>query len=163
MKNKLSLEFKNNCYNDVEEIFKEIEDFMPNIEIWQMYQSVVFDDNKKILCRAILDEKDKCVGHQIKIDVYLDTLYKYRLNILENSIELNKSYTIDNILHEELFKVEQEKEIIKRMYIYQEGDKYLKYNETYDSGKIKEERDSFGVISNNIKKCITKNKVKVRK
>lgn len=163
MKNKLSLEFKNNCFNDIEEIFKEIGDFMPEIEIWQMNQSALFEDNKKILCRAILDNNDRCIGHQIKIDVYLDTLFKYRLNILENSIELNKSYVIDSILIEEFFKVQQEKEIIKRVYIYQEGDKYLKYNETYDTGRTKEERDSFGEISNNIKNCITKNKVKVRK
>ena len=163
MKNKLSLEFKNNCFYDIEEIFKEIEEFMPEIEIWQMNQSVVFENNKKILCRAIHDKKDKCIGHQIKIDVYLDVLYKYRLNILENSIELNKSYNVNNLQIEEFFKVQQEKEIIKRMYLYQEGDKYLKYNEIYDIGRINERRDSFGEISTTIKECINKSKVKVRK
>ena len=49
------------------------------------------------------------------------------------------------------------------MYIYQECDKYLKYNETYDISKINEERDSFFDISSNLKESMNKQKTKVRK
>ena len=163
MENKLSSEFKNNCSKDIEEIFGEIKEFMPEIQLWQMHQSVVLDDNIKILCKATLDKGDKCIGHQIQINVLLDILYKYRLNILESSIELSKIYNIDNVQIKELFKVEQEKEMIKRLYIYQEGDTYLKYNENYDVTRTNEERDSFEKIRNDIKDCINKGKVKVRK
>lgn len=151
MKGKLNLEFKEKCFSDIEEIFNEIEDYLPKMSDWQFTQSVILDTNKKILCKSILDKNDKCIGYQIKMDIFLDTLYKYRLNILENSIELVKNYTYENKLIEELFKVELDKTNIHRICIYKEDEKYLKYCENLDSSVVNENICSFNELSNKLR------------
>lgn len=132
MKNSFNEDFIKYCGCDIEEIFNEVKELLPELEIWQLKQSVILDDDKKVLCRSILDDNKKCIGYKISIDAILDTVYKYRLTMLENSILLTKNYFLDGDFIQELYKSELLGVNIKRSVSYQENKRYLKYNESSD-------------------------------
>jgi len=162
LKDKLSVEFKNKCFKDIEEIYGEIEAYVPELQLWQMQQSVVIDDNAKVLCRAILDNEDKISGYQVKIDVFGEDECKYRLVILENSLEYTKDYIEDGSVIRELYKSELDGASINRMCIYQKNHNYLKYDEKFDANSKFNDWDSYSDIIDELKMSLNLRKNKVR-
>lgn len=136
LKSVFNEEFLNYCQNDINDILNETIDILPNLEVWQLNKSVIFDDNKKILSKPILDENRKVLGYNINIDAFLDTLYHYKLVLKENSISLFKRYTVDNEFIEEIYKCELKDKIKIRTFSYKDGNREMVYNDYYDKSNI---------------------------
>lgn len=162
MKEKLSVEFKNKCFKDIEEIYGEIEDYVPELPSWQMHQSVVLGEDCKLLCRAILDDDSSIIGYQVNLDVLKGDICKYRLTILENSLEFTKDYSVNGDMIRELYKTELDGAVVNRMCIYEKNQKYLKYDESHDSNLEFNKWDSYAEISGALKNSLETRKARVR-
>lgn len=132
MENNLKNDFYNKCKEDIESIYKKINKYLPDLASWQLEQSVIFEKDKKILCKAITDDKNEKIGHQITIDVMEDKMYSYKLISLENNLELTKTYSQDNQLALEKTSVSLNEENIKRDCSYHIDNEISNYQETYN-------------------------------
>lgn len=157
MKENLNKDFKEYCNEDIEELLEEINKYLPNLKTWQLNKSVILEEDKQILCKSILNKDNKQIGYQINIKILFDTLYKYQLIILENSIELTKNYFIENEFITEYYKTELNKEIIKRVCTYQEGNTCFKYKENNEKKETTYQK-SFNEIIENLKKNNSNNR-----
>ena len=50
MKDCLDSKFLDYCFDDIDDILRQMEDVLPDLFIWQLKQSVIMEDDKKIFC-----------------------------------------------------------------------------------------------------------------
>lgn len=105
MKNSLNEEFKNNCGEDINSILNKVEEYLPNLHDWQFNNGAIFEEEKKILLKSIVDDDNKKIGNQIIIDIKGEKPCKYNLTIADNLVCLNMSYSNNNTNVEELYSV----------------------------------------------------------
>lgn len=130
MKNIFSEEFKRNCYLDICEIFSFVDEFMPELEDWQMKNSVFIDDNKRITYKTLLRFDGTFDGYEANIEVYLDKLYRYNLVVKENMLDLSINYTEDNKQCKERYKTSSYNNIPRRLCSYRKGMNSFKYSDS---------------------------------
>ena len=71
------LKYSNKYRNDINDILNEVFKYLPKLKDWYLEQSVIFDDNKKVLFKALRNDQNEKIGNQIIIDILLDTIYNY--------------------------------------------------------------------------------------
>lgn len=155
MKNVLDNNLRENGALYIEEIFEKVSPFLSQFELWQLEQSAIFDNDKKILCRRILNDKSELEGYRIAIET---TLEEYTLTILRKSVELTKNYCFGEYSFKEINKVESENDDIKITIKYQENSESLEYFNKIDEDNIV----SFEDITEMLKSLFYRPKVYMR-
>ncbi|MGM9878925.1 MAG: hypothetical protein ACI31R_02750 [Bacilli bacterium] len=158
---------------DINNIYNEINKHIPYLKNWQLNQSVIFEENKKILCKAITNDKKEKIGNKISIYFTEDSLCLYELINSKNSLSFIKSYTEDEKIIKEIINISLSKNLLSRSCLYKENEKELSYKEIYnikeDTTKIETnipilELESFEEIEEILEeiKQIFKNEKKVK-
>lgn len=114
MKNSLNEEFKNNCRDDINSILNKVEGHLPNLHDWQFNNSAIFEEERKILLKSILDDNEQKIGNQVIIDIKGERPCKYNLTIAGNLVCLNKSYSNNDTNIDELYSVCLNDNIVER-------------------------------------------------
>lgn len=128
LKNKQSLKYK----KDIDNIYIDINEHIPKLKNWQLNQSVIFEENKKITCKAITNEKKEKIGNTITIYFSGNNPYSYELIMFENSLSLIKKYFKDNNKVEEIIDIFLGESYINRSCYYKENEVGLSYKEIYN-------------------------------
>ena len=135
MKDIFSEKFKENCYLDICEILSFVNEFLPNLEKWQMTNSVFIEENKKITYKTLKDKKGDLTGYELLIEIYLDKLHKYNLIIKKDMLDLSINYTEDNKNCRERYKTSIENSTPRRLCSYKKGLSTYKYSEVFNSNE----------------------------
>ena len=151
MKDCLDSKFLDYCFDDIDDILRQMEDVLPDLFLWQLKQSVIIEEDKKIFCRAIFNDQRKCVGYMINAEVFNDTNYKYQLIMLKKSICLMRDYSIGDNCIQEVYRAELNDDNIVRDVIYKENGKYLKYEDT-SSRCLSNPKNGLSEIMENLQK-----------
>lgn len=161
MENKNS--FLSACEKDIKEIYGIVEPYLPDFEVGHLEQSVIYEQNKKILCRSLKNDKKTVIGHEIAIYVY-DTGEIVRLIKRENSLKLERHYYGNNDLVKKMIKVCDRNDIVKRYFTYCDGTQKIQYDEKYDFNNSLSISDylNSNSIESTFAKLKNKNKVKKR-
>lgn len=134
MNSKMAIDDSNIYKKDIEDIFDFVGLYIPNLENWYFDQSIIFEDNKKIIFKAITSNNKK-IGNQISIVNIGDNVFNYDLVLLEDSVSLSKSYVKDKKFIKENMKIEIGDSYFEReCHYFVEGEKY-NYKERYNLKK----------------------------
>ena len=146
------------CQKDIEDIYNIIKPYLPDFDIGNLSQSIIYESHKKILCRSIKNSSKEIIGKELMIQVY-DTGEIYKLIYKENSIKLEKIHQNAN----EKVKIKLEDYIIKRSFTYKEDEKASFLEETYNLNSDQDLNEY--IKSNSIEETMNKlkNKNKIRK
>lgn len=128
LKNKQSCKYK----KDIANIYSEINNHLPHLKSWQLNQSVIFEENKKILCKAITNEKKEKIGNTVIISFTENSPYSYELTMLENRLSFVKSYFQDNDAIREKTDIFLDENYINRSCNYKVNEIELNYEERYN-------------------------------
>ena len=82
----MNQKFKNICEKDIIKMICMIEKQLQNIEKWYFNQSIIYEDNKKIICRSIKDNENYKIGNEIRIHINEDKSIYYFLKYKDKSI-----------------------------------------------------------------------------
>lgn len=129
LKNEQSLKYK----KDIANIYSDINKHIPKLKNWQLNQSVIFEENKKILCKAITNENKEKIGNTITIYFTGNDPYSYELIMFENSLSLTKKYFQDDNKIEEIIDIFLDKDYINRSCYYKVNEIDLSYKEIYNT------------------------------
>ena len=99
------LKDSNKYRNDINDILEEVFKYLPKLKDWYLEQSVIFDDNKKVLFKALRNDQNEKIGNQIIIDIFLDTIYNYNLIMQNDLVKLTKIYQEKDKLIKETKKI----------------------------------------------------------
>lgn len=174
MKNSLNEEFKNNCGEDINSILNKVEEHLPNLHDWQFNNGAIFEEEKKILLKSIVNDDNQKIGNQVVIDIKGEKPCKYNLTIAGNLVCLNMSYLNNDTNVEELYSVCLNDNIVGRFCClniesaisgYQEHiDLKTNKTETISSEKNIIENDTLDNIMDSLKnKNLKKKNVRTRK
>ena len=125
------LKDSNKYRNDINDILNEVFKYLPKLKDWYLEQSVIFDDNKKVLFKALRNDQNEKIGNQIIIDILLDTIYNYNLIIQDDSVKLTKIYQEKDKLIKETKKITINDDEITRKCVLNVNNCKTKYEETY--------------------------------
>ena len=78
--------FRSICEKDIIEVLSMFEKYLPNLEKWYFNQSIIYEDNKKIICRSIKDNENYKIGNEIRIHVIENKSIYYFLRYKDKSI-----------------------------------------------------------------------------
>ena len=134
----ITKDYKESKLNNLKSLYLDLKD--NNYLIFDKgYREYLLTKNIYILGYSMLEPYQKEMLNSINTNylditsnLSIDTVYKYRLTMLENSILLTKNYFLDGDFIQELYKSELLGVNIKRSVSYQENKRYLKYNESSD-------------------------------
>lgn len=124
--------FNNLCNKDIKEIFLMVDEYLPKLDDWYLDQSVIFDDDKKIICNKITDKRNNKVGYQIRIHLFNSRFDIYKLLYKKDSIILKHRYHLGKKMIKEVIDVSFKNDKIMRNIIYSDNNDYVNYNEEYD-------------------------------
>lgn len=146
------------CQKDIEEIFDIVDKYIPECDIDNLNQSIIYEEDKKIICRSIKNKYNEKVGKELIIQIY-DTGDIYRIKDNENYIKYEKN----NHNTKEKVKITLENYTIKRCFLYKNKDVELTKEETYNLELKKDLHDY--IYSDSIEQSMynLKNKNKIRK
>ena len=83
-------DFKNICKKDIEEMLKIINVYLPDLEEWNLEQSAIFEDDKRIICKSVKDNKNNKLGYDIRIHITDDNNSFYHFRYMHNNVFLIK-------------------------------------------------------------------------
>lgn len=147
-------EFIDVCRKDIIEIYNFIQEYLEDLDIRGLNQSVIYDFDKKIICRSIKNKNKDQIGKEVAIYVY-ETKEVIRVIKRENSMKLEYSYHRD-IPVKYYFKVSLNDSIIKRYFLLSKNSEKEYYKETYVLNNKEnlydyQNSDSIGNIFNDLK------------
>lgn len=115
---------------EVDKIYGELTNNIPKMENWNFNQSVIFEENKKIICKAVTDKQNKKIGNKISIFFYDDIPYLHELVILDNIISSTKVYKNKNSEVREIKSVTINDDFLERNCIYKDDNSVFEFKET---------------------------------
>ena len=145
------------CEKDIKELYNMIEIYLPGYEIKHLNQSAIYDENKKIICRSIKNDKKENIGHEIAIYCY-DNRDIIKLIKRLNSIRFEKLYHENNCYIKEKVKISFSNNTIERCFSYSKDSKKENIIERYDVSNKDSLIDYFN--SSSIEDMISNIKVK---
>lgn len=151
--------FKKVCKKDVEEIYNTINPYLPRFDVFNLNQSVIYEKQKTLVCKAIRNDSKEIIGRELTIKLF-DVGEIYILKDEENSLFLKRIYS--DIREEVMISLESNN--LKRCFSYTHGDSTLSIQEEYDLNyKIENYRyNNSDSIKENINVLKSKNKVRKR-
>lgn len=155
MNNILDSKLKENGDLYIKEILEKVSPLLSEFELWHLDQSVIFDDNRKLLCKRILNDEKQLQGYKIVIETPIE---EYVLIWFNKSVELIKNFCFGEYSFKEFNKIQLENEDIKITSKYQENFESVEY-----SNKITDCNLSFKDIDDMLKLMISKPKKYIRK
>ena len=155
MNNILDSKLKENGDLYIKEILEKVSPLLSEFELWHLDQSVIYDDNRKVLCKRILNDEKQLQGYKIVIE---NTIEKYVLIWLNKKIKKKKNFCFGEYSFKEFNKIQLENEDIKITSKYQENFESVEY-----SNKITDCNLSFKDIDDMLKLMISKPKKYIRK
>lgn len=72
MNNILDSKLKENGDLYIKEILEKVSPLLSEFELWHLDQSVIFDDNRKLLCKRILNDEKQLQGYKIVIETPIE-------------------------------------------------------------------------------------------
>lgn len=155
MNNILDSKLKENGDLYIKEILEKVSPLLSEFELCYLDQSVIYDDNRKLLCKRILNDEKQLQGYKIVIETPIE---EYVLIWLNKSVELIKNFCFGEYSFKEFNKIQLENEDIKITSKYQENFESVEY-----SNKITDCNLSFKDIDDMLKLMISKPKKYIRK
>ncbi len=140
-------EFKLVCEKDINSILNQIYALAPEIKDWKFYQSIILDENKKILYKTLNNKFGNKIGTQIDIDIMLDTMYSYNFKCLKDLISFTKCYEHEGKQIKEEKIISLKGDTVNRFFSYSENDKSINYSENYNL------RSKKGIINDSASYC----------
>lgn len=131
MKKYFKNEFMCTCKKDIDSICSQIEKFLPDIKDWQLDGSVILDNDKKIICKNVTDDKEEKIGYEINV-LFLSCNRTYTFISTKSSISL-ESHTFENDIH--LIEKEEitfENDMVIRSKSVLNGETELYFKDVYD-------------------------------
>ena len=123
------------CYKDIEEIYDILGPFLPSFDIMNFEQSIIYENDKKILSRFIKNDIGEKIGQEVVIHLY-DTDERIRLIRLNSIISLEKTYYSNNNKFQEKVCISFDNCFIKR---------YFSYDNSYD---VLNDKENYNILSN---------------
>ncbi len=153
--------FKSICKKDIVEILSIIDEHLPKLEKWYFDQSIIYEKNKRIICRSIKDYENNKIGNEIRVHINDTKNVFYCLRYKDNSIYLLEKdgyntkmiyVTLNDIIIKRQIEINNEigKSIYKKEYCVLNENDLLEY----------ETSESLNDVLNNLNK---KDKVRKRK
>lgn len=151
------------CEKDIKEIYSMLDPYLPDFEIGHLDQSMIYEKNRKILCRSLRNDKKTIIGHEIVIYVY-DTGEVARLIKRENSLKFENHYYCDNSFIKEMVRISYKNGVAKRYFTYCDGFEKIQFDEKYDFNSSSDVNNYLNSdsIKNTFEELKNKNKVKKR-
>lgn len=147
------------CKRDIDEIYSIISPYMPKVDIKNLEQSIIYEENKKTICRRIKDENKNTIGNEVLIQLY-STEEIYKLRHLNNTIKLEKrdKKEVKKVM------ISFENCNIKRKFYYKDNERTYSKEEVYGVNLEKDFYDYMNSysIETTMNKIKTKNKQKKR-
>ena len=131
MEETINKEFYLVCSKDINSIFDEIKDFLPNFKPWNLNQSYVLDADKTVLSTKTSDNNGNKEGYKIIINSVLNKA-KYILITKDNYLSLEEQYYTNTGSVSKLYEVEYDGELVYRSASYVDSDKANYYSEEHD-------------------------------
>ena len=164
MRETLEGEFNLFCAKDVNTIFEEVRDILPELKPWNLEQSYILDEEKRVISTKIMNSDSKKEGYKVEIDAFLaDT--KYTLVSKSNYLSLVINYFEDGELIAEEYEVSYKDSIVRRKASYIRKDKTLYYKEAFnlENQKGKLDYDNSFDLAIMMGKMKERDEVRVRK
>lgn len=157
MKNRISI-FRFLCQKDINQIYEVVEEYLPDCDVDRLTQSIIYEEDRKIICRTIKNKDNEKVGKELIIQVY-ETGDIYRIKDKEDCIKYEKI----NKNTKEKIKIILDEYTIKRCFLYNKEGAVSTLEETYNLDS-KDEFNNY-LDSDSIEQCMykLKNKNKIRK
>lgn len=130
MKNKINDNYSLKYKQDANDICEEINKYLPNIEKWQLDQSVILGEDKKIIMRAVKDTKNEKIGNMITIYFKGNNPSICSLAIFKNSLSLTKMFLQPEKEVTEFTSISLKDNTLNRECFYKINDETLEYQET---------------------------------
>lgn len=127
MNKKLNNSIDNIYSNDIKNMYDAIDCYIPKLDNWYLNQSIMFEDDKKIVFKAITDDDEK-IGNQVSIVFNNDDRIVFTK--LKDKVFLCKSYTKDNIF--EYMSVSKKNNCFYRNLMYSRNNDEYSYCEKYN-------------------------------
>ena len=133
--------------------------YLPRFDIFNLNQSVIYEKQKTIICKAIRNASNDIIGRKTIIKLY-DTGVVYILRDKGNNLSLEKM--LSNIREKAVVSLDDNK--VNRYFSYSENDSKVFMEESYDLNyKIENYRYSNSdSIEENLNVLRNKNKVRKR-
>jgi hypothetical protein len=155
----LNKDFYKVCKKDVDEIYNVISPYLPRFDIFNLNQSVIYEKQKTIICKAIKNTSKEIIGHKTIIKLF-DIGEIYVLKDKGNNLSLERTYS--DIKEKTIISLNNNK--IDRYFSYNNKDSKTFIEESYDLNyKIEAYRYSISdSIEDNFNVLRNKNKVRKR-
>lgn len=111
---KLNDDFIKICNKDIVAMYKEIEQYIPSVITGYLDQSIILEENKRIIFQNIKDQDNNKIGKEIKIYFKDNELSYINIKVYRNRISLKKKYYLDDNQYLQKYEISLIENIIKK-------------------------------------------------
>ena len=111
---KLNDDFIKICNKDIVSMYKEIEQYIPSVITGYLDQSIILEENKRIIFQNIKDQDNNKIGKEIKIYFKDNELSYINIKVYRNRISLKKKYYLDDNQYLQKYEISLIENIIKK-------------------------------------------------
>lgn len=157
---KLNDDFIKICNKDIVAMYKEIEQYIPSVITGYLDQSIIIEEDKRIIFQNIKDQDNNKIGKEIKIHFKDNELSYINIKVYRNRISLKKKYYLDDNQYLQKYEISLIESIIKKekvMYINNIKEATIDYFNILKNEDLIDYNNQEPIIENK-----TKNKIRKR-
>lgn len=111
---KLNDDFIKICNKDIVAMYTEIEQYIPSVITGYLDQSIILEEDKRIIFQNIKDQDNNRIGKEIKIHFKDNELSYINIKVYRNRISLKKKYYLDDNQYLQKYEISLIENIIKK-------------------------------------------------